>query len=72
MKEYYIMGGFEGKMERIALKCKTKQEAVTRLNSAFGKAKSNLWVDSLGQEFSIIEKEVYEKSKLYELMADMI
>ena len=52
---YSIMAGFDGKTERVALICESKAEAVNRLNKAFKKISNNLWVDSFGQEFSIIE-----------------
>lgn len=56
-KTILIMAGFEGKQERIALECKSKREAINRLNKAFKRISNNLWVDSFNQEFSIIEKE---------------
>lgn len=52
-----IMAGFDGKKERIALKCESKEEAINRLNKAFKKKSENLWVDSFNQEFSITESE---------------
>lgn len=57
MKKTIIMAGFEGKQERIALECKSKREAINRLNKAFKRISNNLWVDSFNQEFSIVEKE---------------
>ena len=54
---YNIMGGHDGKRERIALKVDTLQEAVQMLNKCMTKKSHNLWVDSLGQEFSIIKTE---------------
>lgn len=59
MKKYLIMGGFDGKQERIALVCDSKKEAVERLNRnhELKRINNNLWVDRFNQEFSIAKTE---------------
>jgi len=57
-KKYLIMAGFDGKHERVAMKCESMKEAENRLNKAFSKKGENLWMDNLGQEFSINEEVV--------------
>lgn len=55
--KYIIMGGHDGKRERIALEVESLEEALNRLNACMIKKSTNLWVDSLGQEFSIIRSD---------------
>lgn len=54
-----ILAGHDGKYERtVELEFNSRNEAEEMLNRCFGNPKKeNLWVDNLGQEFSILEIE---------------
>ena len=54
-----VVAGHDGKYERIVeLEFTSRNAAETKLNRCFGKPiKDNVWVDKLGQEFSVVEIE---------------
>ena len=54
-KDYMVMAGFDGKFERLARSFSSAKEAKKALNKAFTLKTDNVWVDSFGQEFTIVE-----------------